>query len=289
MPLYLADRALTHGQKEMTYNNNGFACPERGMDGMMLDANGAKVYVEQLGEKGDQVLLLHGWGCTVKHFEPIMADLRSGFRLTVLDFPGHGQSSKPPVPWGVSDYATCVMDVMGQLGIEKCHIIAHSFGGRVALQMAAYHPEKVDKMILTGGAGLKKPQTEEQKKRSAAYQKKKKTLQGLEKLPFFGKMAEKAMEKLRKQYGSADYNALDADMRQTFVKVISEDLSHLLPKIQASTLLVWGEKDQDTPLWMGQKMEKEIPDAGLVIFENDDHFAYLRQWPRFVKVIRAFL
>ena len=36
-------------------------------------------------------------------------------------------------------------------------------------------------------------------------------------------------------------------------------------------------------------MEKEIPDAGLVIFEQDDHFAYLRQWPRFAAVVRAFL
>ena len=40
---------------------------------------------------------------------------------------------------------------------------------------------------------------------------------------------------------------------------------------------------------MGQAMEQEIRDAGLVIFENDDHFAYLRQWPRFVTVVRAFL
>ena len=256
---------------------------------MLLTANGASVYCEQMGEGSRQVLLLHGWGCTTEHFRPIMQAMEKDYRMTVIDFPGHGKSGRPPKPWGVSDYADCVVDVMDQLGIEKCHLIAHSFGGRVSLHLAANRPERVGKMVLTGCAGLKKPQTEEQKKRSADYQKKKKTLQGLEKLPFFGKMAEKALEKLRKQYGSADYNALDADMRQTFVKVISEDLSHLLPKIQASTLLVWGEKDQDTPLWMGQKMEKEIPDAGLVIFENDDHFAYLRQWPRFVKVIRAFL
>ena len=111
----------------------------------------------------------------------------------------------------------------------------------------------------------------------------------MQKLPLFGKMAEGALEKLRKKYGSADYNALDEEMRKTFVKVISEDLGALLPKISASTVLVFGEKDQDTPLWMGQKMEKEMQDAGLVVFENDDHFAYLRQWPRFVKIVRAFL
>lgn len=255
---------------------------------MMLTANGAQVYCEQTGE-GKDVLLLHGWGCTTEHFRPIISDMQESYRLTVIDFPGHGKSGRPPEPWGVGDYAKCVEDVLQQLKIEKCSLIAHSFGGRVSLHLAAHHPEMIDKMVLTGCAGLKKPQTEEQKKRSEAFQKKKKQLQNLQKLPLVGKMAEKAMEKLRRQYGSADYNALDEEMRKTFVKVIGEDLSPLLSKIQASTLLVWGEKDQDTPLWMGQKMEQEIRDAGLVVFENDDHFAYLRQWPRFVKIIRTFL
>ncbi len=255
---------------------------------MMLTANGAQVYCEQTGE-GKDVLLLHGWGCTTEHFRPIISDMQESYRLTVIDFPGHGKSGRPPEPWGVGDYAKCVKDVLQQLKIEKCSLIAHSFGGRVSLHLAAHHPEMIDKMVLTGCAGLKKPQTEEQKKRSEAFQRKKKQLQNLQKLPLVGKMAEKAMEKLRRQYGSADYNALDEEMRKTFVKVIGEDLSPLLSKIQASTLLVWGEKDQDTPLWMGQKMEQEIRDAGLVVFENDDHFAYLRQWPRFVKIIRTFL
>lgn len=255
---------------------------------MMLTANGAQVYCEQTGE-GRDVLLLHGWGCTTEHFRPIISDLQSDFRLTVIDFPGHGKSGRPPQPWGVGDYARCVEEVLQQLEIKKCCIIAHSFGGRVTLHLAANKPEMVEKVVLTGCAGLKKPQTEEQKKRSRAFQKKKQLLQGMAKVPLIGALAEKAMEKLRKKYGSADYNALDAQMRQTFVKVISEDLAPLLPRIQASALLIWGEKDQDTPLWMGQKMEKEMQDAGLVVFENDDHFAYLRQWPRFVKIVRAFL
>ena len=178
---------------------------------------------------------------------------------------------------------------MEQLQIVPADLIAHSFGGRVALYLAANEPELVNRMVITGGAGLKKEPTEEQKKRSAAFQKKKKQLEGLTKLPLIGGFAEKSLEALRKKYGSADYNALDAEMRKTFVKVISEDLRPLLPKIQASTLLIWGEKDQDTPLWMGQAMEKEMKDAGLVIFEHDDHYAYLRQWPRFVAVARAFL
>ena len=104
-----------------------------------------------------------------------------------------------------------------------------------------------------------------------------------------GAVAEKAEEALRKKYGSRDYNALDEEMRRTFVKVVNEDLTDLYAKFKASTLLIWGEKDTETPLWMGQEMEKLIPDAGLVILEGGSHFAYLEQIDRFCTIARQFL
>lgn len=252
-------------------------------------ARGVDVHVEQKGTAGPQVLLLHGWGCSCRHFDPVVREMEKDYRLTVLDFPAHGQSGRPKDPWGVGEFADCVLDVGEQMGIFPCDIIAHSFGGRVALSLAAEHPDKVNRLVITGGAGLKKPQTEEQKKKSEAYQKKKRQLMGLTRLPLVGGLAQKGLKALQVKYGSPDYNALDDEMKKTFVKVISEDLRPLLPRVQASTLLIWGEKDTETPLWMGQTMEKEIPDAGLVVFEGDDHFAYLHQWPRFVKIVRAFL
>ena len=255
---------------------------------MFLTAKGVQIYYEQSGS-GKNVLLLHGWGCSSKHFAPIAQDLSKDCRVTAIDFPAHGQSGRPPEPWGVPEFAECAKEIIVQLGIAPCDIIAHSFGGRVALYMAAAWPELLKRLVITGGAGIKKPQTEEQKKRSEEYKKKKEKLLGLTKLPLVGGIAQKSLKALQEKYGSADYNALDDEMKKTFVKVISQDLSPLLPKIQASTLLIWGENDTETPLWMGQKMEREIQDAGLVIFESDGHFAYLRQWQRFVTVVRAFL
>ena len=256
---------------------------------MFLTAKGVRVHYEQVGKTGKQVLLLHGWGCSTKHFEPIADALAEDHRVTVIDFPAHGESQRPPEPWGVPEFSECVKDLMTQLSITPCDIIAHSFGGRVALYIAASWPEMVNRLVITGGAGLKKPQTEEQKKRGEEYKKKKEKLLGLAKLPLVGGVAQRTLKALQEKYGAADYNALDDEMKKTFVKVINQDLSPLLSQIKAPTLLIWGENDTETPLWMGQKMEREIRDAGLVIFENDDHFAYLRQWPRFVKVVQAFL
>ena len=256
---------------------------------MLTEIKGVKLHWEQSGQGDKNILMLHGWGCSTKHFEPIAKALASDYHVTVIDFPAHGESSQPPEPWGVSDFADCVKQLIEKLGIAPCDIIAHSFGGRVALWLAANEPQLVNRLVLTGCAGLRKPQTEEQKKKSQRYQKLKKLYLGLEKVKPLQSLAESGLKALQQKYGSADYNALSDEMKKTFVKVVNEDLSPLLPRIQASTLLVWGEKDDSTPLWMGQKMEKAIPDAGLVVFEGDDHFAYLRQWPRFVTVVRAFL
>ena len=78
-------------------------------------------------------------------------------------------------------------------------------------------------------------------------------------------------------------------MRRTFVKVINQDLSDLYPQIRQSTLLIWGDADTETPLWMGREMEKQIPDAGLVILEGGTHFAYLEQIQRFNTICKHFL
>ena len=262
---------------------------EAGGAKVIKEIRGVKIHCEQMGEQGPQTLLLHGWGCSGAHFAPIARDLARDHRVTVIDFPAHGESGRPKEPWGVREFAECTRELTDALGIAPCDIIAHSFGGRVALYLAAEWPETVNRLVITGGAGIKKPQTEEQKKKSEAYQKKKKTLTGLTKLPLVGGIAEKSLKALQQKYGSPDYNALDDEMKKTFVKVVSEDLAPLLPKIRASTLLIWGEKDTETPLWMGQKMEQEIGDAGLVVFENDDHFAFLHQAQRFITVVRAFL
>ena len=132
---------------------------------MFLTVQGVQIYYEQSGA-GKDVLLLHGWGCSTRHFAQIAQDLAKDYRVTVIDFPAHGQSGRPPEPWGVPEFAACTKEIMEQLGSAPCDVIAHSFGGRVALYIAANWPELVNRLVITGGAGIKKPQTEEQKKRS---------------------------------------------------------------------------------------------------------------------------
>ena len=256
---------------------------------MFTEARGTRIRYEMQGEKGSRIVLLHGWGCDGEMMRTLAEGLASEHRTLRLDFPGHGESGRPPEPWGVPEYAACLRETLKKLDFLPCAVIAHSFGCRVAAWAASEWPEMFTRMILTGAAGLKKPQTEEGRKRAEAFQRGKKIAKSLERVPFLRAAGERMEESLRQKYGSADYLALDPEMRKTFVKVIGLDLRERYPEIRQSTLLIWGDRDTETPLWMGREMEKLIPDAGLVMLEGGSHFAFLEQAARFLTIARHFL
>ncbi len=256
---------------------------------MEISLNGLPVYYEQAGTKGQNVLLLHGWGCTSGHFAPIIKDLSADYRVTAIDFPAHGHTPEPPAPWDVHDFARLTAELIRGLALCPVDIIAHSFGARVAVCLAAESPDLVRRLVLTGAAGIRKPPDEKSARRTEAFRKRRDLAERLGKLPGMGRLMEQERERLIRRYGSPDYAALAPSMRQTFSRIVSEDLSPLLGRIRASTLLVFGGNDTETPLWMARQMEQDIPDAGLVVFENRGHFAYLEEWQRFDTIVRAFL
>ena len=255
---------------------------------MEMIAGGATVHYEIAGEGKKRVVLLHGWGCDTSLMKPVADFLSKDMTVLSIDFPAHGKSGRPPQPWGVPEFAACTLELLQKLNFLPCSVIAHSFGGRVTLELASADDKLFERIILTGAAGLKKPATKEGRKRSAEYQKAKKAVGLIRSMRIFGSLPDKLEEKVRQKYGSRDYNALDAEMRQTFVKVVNYDQTDKLPLIKQPTLLIWGDKDTETPLWMGQTMEKHIPDAGLVELEGG-HYSFLDQPVIFSRVMASFM
>ena len=256
---------------------------------MKTEIMGTVLHWEERGSGEKRAVLLHGWGCSAELMRPVADALADGMRVLSVDFPGHGESGRPPEPWGVPEYAEALRALLEQLHYLPCAAVAHSFGGRVAIWLASEYPGMFDRIVLTGAAGLRKPETPESRKRAARYQRLKKLSEAARRTGLFGSLPEKAAERLRQRYGSADYNALDEEMRRTFVRVIGLDLGDRLGRIGCPVLLLWGDRDTETPLWMGQRMEREIPDAALVILEGGTHFAYLEQSARFNLITRTFL
>lgn len=256
---------------------------------MIRRINGADIHYETMGETGNRVLLLHGWGCDISLMKPVGEALQAEHRVMMVDFPGHGESGRPPEPWGVPEFAETLVILLRETGFFPCSVVAHSFGCRIAAWIASHETGLFEKMVFTGGAGIRPKPSEEAEKRQAHYKKLRNQAEKIRKIPFLRTAADSVEERLRRKYGSRDYNALDAEMRQTFVRVVSQDLTDCYADIPQSTLLIWGDQDTETPLWMAHEMEKRIPDCGLVIFEGGTHFAYLEQISRFNLIISGFL
>ena len=104
-----------------------------------------------------------------------------------------------------------------------------------------------------------------------------------------GKRADERIENHRRKSGSADYNALTGTMRNILVKVVNEDLKAVMPRIQCPVLLIWGKNDTATPLRDARTMERLIPDAGLVAFDDAGHYSFLDKPYEFNAVVQNFL
>ncbi len=243
-----------------------------------MNVQNVKTYYTQLGE-GHDVICLVGWGQDTRMFEPTQIYLSHYFKVTCIDYPGFGQSDVMLNAWSVDDYVLWLETIVKTLNIQNPIIIAHSFGARVALKYNLKNP--ICKLVFTGAAGIKPKTKLNTKIRIQIY----KLLKKLVQLP--GLTVHQ--ERLKKVFGSEDYRALSGVLRDSFVKIVNEDLSPYLSKVEIPCLLIWGDKDVATPLWMGRKMEKEMKDAGLVIFENEGHYAYWNQNYRFNKIVDVFL
>lgn len=233
------------------------------------------------------ILLLHGWMAKIEAMAPIYQFFKKNRKVIAVDFPGQGgKSDTLKEVWGVPEYAEMIKDLLGYLQIKKCDVIGHSFGGRVIIYLSSKYQTIFRKIVLTDAAGIKPKMNLKKEFRIYSY----KVAKAILKIIMPKEKYEKKIDEMRKKRGSSDYAMLTSDaMRMTFQKVIGLDLTPNLKEIKSPTLLVWGENDNDTPMYMAKKMEKEIPDSGLVILENAGHFSYLDQTQKYLVIVNQFL
>lgn len=259
---------------------------------MQTDILGIPSHIEEYGQAGEEVLLLHGWGKPVtlkRHLEPLALALSNDYHVTALEFPAHGQTGNPSGAWGVPEFAAWVKAAMERLSLCNVTVIAHSFGGRVALWLAAKEPQLIRRLVLAGAAGLNRDKTPKEEADALRYKKLQDRLSKLKSLPLLGKGVETMQRTLRDKRSSQDYLDADEDVKPSFVKIVGLNLRSILGEVRQPALLVWGDLDDATPLWMGQVMEKEMKDAALIVFEGRGHFAYLEELGRFANLVKAFI
>lgn len=249
-----------------------------------------QIIYEKTGE-GKPLVILHGWGSSKRVMMPVAQNLSHLRTNYVLDLPGFGDSPEPSRSWSIDDYADAVQAFIESLDEDKVDVLVHSFGGRIILKLCArdFGKTQIDKVLITGGAGMKP-------KRSMKFYIRKYTAKFL-KAPFMilpGSLREKTLGWLRstslwKSLGSSDYSKLSGVMRETFVKSVSEYLESSLPDIPHEVLLLWGRNDDATPVYQGERIEKGIENAALVIIEDAGHYAFLDKPKQFASIAEAFL
>lgn len=180
---------------------------------------------------GEDVLLLHGYGSKKESFYYQINFLKNYFRVTAADFPCFGASEPTEEAWGVKEYAGWLLKFMDLSGLDCPHVLAHSFGARVALKLFSVEKSRLNKLVLTGGAGLVKPRTPQYMRQITRYRRVKRLFPGY----------------AEKHFGSKEYKSLSPLMKQSFKKIVNEDLKACAAEISAPTLLIYGKDDAVTP------------------------------------------
>lgn len=253
---------------------------------MNVDIDGLKINYTDIGE-GYPIIFLHGWGACIQSWGTVLSALSQKYRVIAVDFPGHGETPEPDRIFNVDDFTDVIIKFLETIGVEKANIVCHSFGGRVSIKLANTRPDLINKMVFTDAAGVIP------KRGFKYYYKvyKYKLGKRLYNNSFTRNVLQAIgvdLESKIKNAGSSDYQQLSDSMKKTFINVVNEDLTPLLKNISCPTLLIWGDADTATPMYMARIMEREIKDSGLVVFEGSGHFSYLDNIPRYVKIIEVF-
>ena len=216
------------------------------------------------------VLALHGWARSHRDFDGVVAAVPDtdpapdpGLDAIALDLPGFGQALHRP-PSGVRPDATAIAAVMDEMA-PTVVVIGHSFGGRVALHLAARRPDRVRALVLTGV-----PLFPPDRRQAPAAQ-----FRAVRLLHRTGLIGEGRMEAARQRYGSEDYRRAEGVMRQVLVKTLGERYDEQLASIGCPVSLVWGADDTAAPVAMAEAASARLAHATLAVCPGVGHLTPL--------------
>jgi len=234
---------------------------------MIIKIGGLKINYKVFGKGPSAFLILHGWGSAsdrwIKEAEIIS---KKGFMVIIPDLPGFGVSDKLARPWTINDYVKWFEDFTNELGIADFYLLGYSFGGALAAKITVKHPQRVQKLFLAASAIIRKKTT--QKSFSARISKLIKIFNFLPYYSFFRKAVYKFI--IRK----SDYVYTEGIMKETYLNVISDDISFHLPFIKVPTVIIWGDKDQSVPIEDARLINQRIKNSKLVIIPGADHLMH---------------
>ena len=211
------------------------------------------------------LLILHGWGSCAKNWTYIKDCLeRNGYKVFVPDLPGFGENSKLIKSWSLDDYVEWVKEFCEKNNLSQVFLLGHSFGGAVAVKFSLKYPERIKKMFLLANSGIRRKSfKKEALKRIAGF------LRIFSFLPFYS-FIRKVFYKIFISKSDYPY-AEEKKLRETYLKVIKEDISSCFSQVLVSTVIIWGSKDIIVPIKDAYFINQEIRCSRLIVIPDVGH------------------
>lgn len=218
------------------------------------------LFAEAVGVGQPRVLALHGWGRRGSDFSHSLAAIGA----LAMDLPGFGATPPPQTAIGARDYARLLLPVLDEFNRPPL-LVGHSFGGRVAVCLAAEHPDRVLGTLVTGAPLLRLGPA---KKPPAIY--------GVARaLNRYGVVTNATFEAMKRKRGSSDYRAATGVMRDILVTVVNEEYRDELSRLTGPIHFLWGAEDREVPVAVAEEAAAIVNasggDATLEVVEEVGH------------------
>ncbi|MFE8702401.1 alpha/beta fold hydrolase [Cytobacillus sp. FJAT-54145] len=261
--------------------------------------NGNDIYYEFYphDQPKDTVLLIHGFLSSSFSFRRLIPLLRREYNVISIDLPPFGKSGKSlNFTYSYENLAKSVIEFLRIMGFEKVHLIGHSMGGQISLNILHLYPSMVNKAILLCSSGY--------------LQRSKRHLLLSSRIPFFHIYVKYhlarsgVLNNLKKVVH--DQKMIDDEMILGYTSPFLEDdifkaltrmirdregdlTAEKLNSIETPCLLIWGEHDRVVPLNVGKRLNKDLKNSDLIVFKDTGHLVPEERPEDTTKYIREFI
>jgi pimeloyl-ACP methyl ester carboxylesterase len=256
-----------------------------------VDVRGRSIVYRRAGS-GAPLVLLHGFLCDSRVWRRQVAALSDEFDVVAWDAPGAGLSPDPPEGFALADWATCLADFIGALGLGPAHIAGLSWGGLLAQELFRLAPERVRTLILADTyAGWNGSFGDEVARQRLARCERESSLAAEEfvrvwvPVEFF---TEAVAPDVAEEMATVVQDFHPRGFRLMARSLAETDTTDLLRTIDVPTLLLWGDGDRRSPLEVAAAFEAAIPSAELRVIANAGHVSNMERPEVFSEHVRRF-
>lgn len=219
--------------------------------------------------KVKNVCLVHGWGANTQKLEPLKKELENLGWIVWLPKLPFFELPEPQNPWKLKDFVRFIDNGAQEFFQNNPYILfGYSFGGRIGLKMASEMntQSRLNSLVLCAAAGISRTNLGKRllfKLIAKIFKPFKKIIPST--FPVFRKIVYRLA-------GASDYKQISSETKkETFKRIIEEDLKEQVSQISIPTLILWGEQDRITPVADAFFLQKHITESTLRIFPNENH------------------